>query len=869
MDRRRTLTMNWDRSGDVDNDFFNPLGDSGSDDEDYDDNRMSFASAVSSSPLEELRSFKSSTNTTSMYSMWMEEPGNIQDRRKRLFQGMGLNSNRDLLSNVSTKYDRGVSEEAEIQGKVDNDSTKRQESKQDPKTKDQNRAQIATETFNRPLPRTATVHVRSRSDGEMGSLTFETQRREERLIGAVSKQRLTRTSSVIMKPNGCLSSARNLRKSSLRISALDDKSGSLFFIKNVETGTEFIVNEHGDKGLRNKLSELQTGKQLSVEEVEKSVGYSPVVKELMRRESGKINPDDDTKVDSNSTFSKKFRNSKRIGVSFFKNLKGKANNMSANKGDKEKSQQQSTPEQRSNKNSFSQWVKVRHHRKTYKEFTGLHLCQEIQAHEGSIWTIKFSSDARFLASAGQDRVIHVREVQECDVMPAKPPDHDMNSVREHPEKKTKAKNSSKKEENSIPSYVEMPETVFGLSERPLCSFTGHQDDILDLSWSKSEFLLSSSMDKTVRLWDMKTKNCLKMFAHNDYVTCIQFNPMDDDYFLSGSLDAKIRMWNVPDRQVVDWIDLSEMVTAACYSPDGQGAVVGSHNGTCRLYSTTDCKLEQKQNVDIQLRKKVQSKKFTGFQYNPSNPSEMLITSADSRIRIFDGSQITYKFRGFRNTSSQIASSFTPDGKYVISASEDSQVYIWNRENGEHGKSKTILSVPSHEQFSCKDVSVAIPWPGSSKKEVPVVEIHPKKNTKRITPRSQSSTNTPTKSKGQLPPLPRNNSHSERVPSSPEKKDQDQISRTESGIGESFSSASGLTRDDPSSISNSSRNSGSQSWSSSRSWFDVGHCHGHTVEATAWGLVIVTAGFGGEIRAYQNFGLPLKASRHPYLFRDLT
>ena len=53
------------------------------------------------------------------------------------------------------------------------------------------------------------------------------------------------------------------------------------------------------------------------------------------------------------------------------------------------------------------------------------------------------------------------------------------------------------------------------------------------------------------------------------VTCIQFNPVDDRYFISGSLDAKVRIWSIPDRQVVDWNDLHEMVTAACYTPDGQ------------------------------------------------------------------------------------------------------------------------------------------------------------------------------------------------------------------------------------------------------------------------------------------------------------
>lgn len=53
------------------------------------------------------------------------------------------------------------------------------------------------------------------------------------------------------------------------------------------------------------------------------------------------------------------------------------------------------------------------------------------------------------------------------------------------------------------------------------------------------------------------------------VTCIQFNPIDDRYFISGSLDAKVRIWSIPDRQVVDWSDLHEMVTAACYTPDGK------------------------------------------------------------------------------------------------------------------------------------------------------------------------------------------------------------------------------------------------------------------------------------------------------------
>lgn len=228
--------------------------------------------------------------------------------------------------------------------------------------------------------------------------------------------------------------------------------------------------------------------------------------------------------------------------------------------------------------------------------------------------------------------------------------------------------------------------------------------------------------------------------------------------------------------------------------------------------------------------------------------------------------------GFRNTSSQISSSFSPDGKYIISASEDSQVYIWKHEEARHvgsGKSKSTITTQSHEHFPCRDVSVAIPWPGSIKNEPPTVEVHSKRHSKRSIPQSQSCTDSPTREdntncKRQLPPLPRKNSQLERATSCPED-DLDQISRTDSGIGESFSSASGSMRYDPSSIAA----SGSQSWSSSWSWFDGGSHGAHTVQATAWGLVIVTAGLGGEIRAYQNFGLPLKVGRQTNLFRDLT
>ncbi|KAL0671425.1 hypothetical protein Bca4012_034129 [Brassica carinata] len=817
------MTMDWAGLGDFEDDddrFFEThdrlssaltfdMAGSSSDEEedDFDDCRHSFSSAVSSMTSAS-RKFRTSTTMMSPdYDIWMAAPGSISERRRRLLHGMGLASNKDMVNSVSIR--RVVSNAAIL------DNNNHNNKKNGEVEEDHDNALFA----------------RSRSESDIERFLIEKRRKEE-VLGKVSKHRLTRTYStmgVSSRTRICQQHQTPIRQSSPALTSLTSSSkarlGAFFLIKNLDTGKEFIVNEYDEDGMWNRLSDLQTGKQLTLEEFEKCVGYSPVVKELMRRENvNRINYEPFVDLRKfNSYLSKSVRLSKRRGAALLKNIKGVAHSMSLRGVDKDVTDSDSPRKGKDQKHGkANEWVKVRPTGKSYKELSALHMCQEIQAHEGSIWTIKFSPDAHYLASGGHDQVIHVWEVQECELMSM----NEGSLTPIHPslcdsagnemavvEKKKKGKGSSgRKNSNQIPDYVHVPETVFSFSEKPVCSLKGHLADILDLSWSKSQLLLSSSMDKTVSPFDST-------------VTCIQFNPVDENYFISGSLDAKIRIWSIQNRQVVDWSDLHEMVTAACYTPDGQGAFIGSNKGICRAYDTEE------------------------QTFSPVNPSEVLVTSADSRIRILDGSEVIHKFKGFRNTSSQISASYSQDGKYIICASEDSQVYMWKRDShrtsSETGR-RSSNTTQSHKHFECKNVSAAVPWHGHVRGEPPPVQMHSKRHSKRISTSSQpsSAVSSPTREetsattaapnrhkKPGLPPIPK------RI--TPQQQPEEEVGGGEVGSSESFGSSMNGSEQQSSrfgespSINTSSRLS---SWS----WFDSGGHGPQTIRPTAWGMVIVTA-----------------------------
>lgn len=466
--------------------------------------------------------------------------------------------------------------------------------------------------------------------------------------------------------------------------------------------------------------------------------------------------------------------------------------------------QESKPDLETRKGAHK--IKVLQKNKSCLELTAPYVGQQIHAHNGSVWMMKFSPDGQYLATGGEDGVVRVWHVRAVDAP------SDYLTAEDFFCSKLNERKFSFRRKQPIHASVVFPDKVFHIEESPIQEFYGHSSDVLDLAWSSSNCILSSSKDKTVRLWQLGCDESLNVFAHSDYVTCIHFNPVDDNYFISGSIDGKVRIWGLAEKRVVDWTDVRDVITAICYQPDGQGFIVGSITGTCRSYKALGDGLLLDAQIHIHGKKKTAGNKITGIKFSQEKSQRVMISSEDSKLRIFDGVDLTYKYKGLPKSGSQMSASFTSSERHIISLGADSRVYIWDHDTSRIPLSKQTKSVRSCENFLYEGISVAIPWSGME------------------TERGSLSNGSTFRAQEQLEAASRT-------------RESDRFS-----LGSWFS-MDGACR-------------GSATWPEEKlPLWEVStpedQSHNTAAISEIWGLVIVAAGLDGTIRTFHNYGLPIR------------
>jgi len=206
----------------------------------------------------------------------------------------------------------------------------------------------------------------------------------------------------------------------------------------------------------------------------------------------------------------------------------------------------------------------------------------------------------------------------------------------------------------IPSII--PSQIWDIACRCIgYTFKGHQWSANSLDFSHDgSFIVSVSNDKTVRIWNMNTRES-KVFpiADLEHVGCVAVSP-DDRFVAAGSFYGDVYIWDVDTGTLIDSLrGHNSWVYSIAFTPDGKGLVSCSADKTLKYWEISTAFRDTHE---------------TGRQF----------------------SKCLQDFTGHRDHVMSVA--ISRDGQWIVSGSADRGVQFWDR----HGR--THLMLQGHHNY---------------------------------------------------------------------------------------------------------------------------------------------------------------------------
>ena len=245
---------------------------------------------------------------------------------------------------------------------------------------------------------------------------------------------------------------------------------------------------------------------------------------------------------------------------------------------------------------------------------------------------------------------------------------------------------------------------------------GHTGWVLCVAWSPdAQWVASGSMDCCIRLWDPKTGNTagLPMKGHAKWVSVIAWEPahlcLPSRRFVSGSKDGRLKIWDAVTRRCT--VSLSgHQMAVTCLKWGGDGLIYSSSRD-CQIsiWDSEDGKLVRQLrghghwvntmalSTEYALRtgafdhtgtcpKAVEASKEKALErYNSARDGkpERLVSGSDDFTLLLWVPMVekrpTARMTGHMQLVNQVQ--FSPDGRWIISASFDKSVKLWDGMNG--------------------------------------------------------------------------------------------------------------------------------------------------------------------------------------------
>jgi COMPASS component SWD2 len=207
-------------------------------------------------------------------------------------------------------------------------------------------------------------------------------------------------------------------------------------------------------------------------------------------------------------------------------------------------------------------------------------------------------------------------------------------------------------------------------------------DLLQYTHAPNAIVYSSNkVDDTIRYLSLHDNKFLRYFpGHTKRVVALMMCPINDS-FLSGSLDRTIRLWDLRSPNCQGLMHLNGRPVTS-FDPEGLIFAAGIESRQLKLYDLRT--FDKGPFATFRVRQDLPNCEWTGIKFS-SDGKKILISTTVGQLKLIDafqGHELSTLQGHVNNNHLALEACFTPDSKYIMSGSQDGTVHVWSSETGQ-------------------------------------------------------------------------------------------------------------------------------------------------------------------------------------------